>query len=200
VEAEAVWQCLANSIARFNASGDKRTLLQPRNRHYPDGPAAGERAIAHRIAYYLECELRRIGLVEDAGPLCVDCEYNRHGGAAKAVAIESTLKAVVQRARRRKRWKPDEDGRYIFSVAPDIVVHERGHDGRNRLIVEVKKASNPETAEYDALKLELFTASRVDDYGYGYNFGAWVIAEDVCERDERALRIDQKWTYGERAE
>jgi hypothetical protein len=199
-ETETVWECLVTAIERFNASGDQDTLLRPRNRNSPRGPAAGERAIAHRLAYYLERSLRNAHLIEDTGPLCVDCEYNRHGGAAKAVAIESALKSIVLKARGRKRWEPDEDGRYIFSVEPDIVVHERGHDGRNRLIVEIKKASNHETQEYDQLKLELFTTSRKDEYGYGYDVGAWVIAEDTCAPCERKLQIDQKWVGGKRIE
>src|SRR6266487_1791289 len=104
-EAETIWECLVTSIERFNTSGDQETLLRPRNRQSRNGPAAGERAIAHRLAYYLECSLRDAGLIEDAGPLCVDCEYNRHGGAAKAFAVEAALKSIVLKARKRKRWE-----------------------------------------------------------------------------------------------
>jgi len=195
-EAETIWECLVTSIERFNTSSDQDTLLRPRNRRSPRGPAAGERAIAHRLAYYLERALRKAKLIKDKGALVVDCEYNRHGGAAKALATEFELKHIVQEARKKKNWEPDEDGRYIFSIEPDIVVHERGHDRRNRLVIEVKKASNGETPKYDALKLELFTIPRQSDYGYGYSLGAWVIAEDKCEANDRKLRIAQKWKDG----
>src|SRR4029077_4688859 len=119
----------------------------------------------------------------DDGTLVVDCEYNRHGGAAKTLAVESELKSIVEAARKKKNWEPEEDGFYVFSIAPDIVVHERGHDKRNRLVIELKKASNGETPRYDQLKLELFTVSRESDYGYGYSYGAWIIAEDKVRPD-----------------
>ena len=195
-EAEAIWNCLTDAIARFNASGDQDTLLRPSDRASQRGPAAGERAIAHRLAYYMECALRKADFIADKGPLVVDCEYNRHGGAAKTVAVESELKALVEAARKKKRWEPEEDGFYVFSVAPDIVVHERGHDRRNRLVVELKKASNRETPKYDALKLELFTIPRESDYGYGYSFGAWVIAEDRCNPKGRCLHIVARYKNG----
>lgn len=195
-EADAIWDCLNDAVTRFNLSQDRATLLRPRNVKSDRGPAAGERAIAHRLAYYLERAIRRVGLIEDAKPLAVDCEYNRHGGGAKTLAAEFELKGIVQKARKRKRWEPDEDGRYIFGVEPDIVVHERGHDRRNRLVIEIKKASNGETPRYDALKLELFTIRRETEYGYGYSFGAWVIAEDKVHPDKRCLHVAARYKNG----
>src|SRR5206468_10341622 len=134
----------------------------------------------------------------DEVTLIVDCEYTLLGGATKTFAVESELKEIVEAARKKKEWAPEEDGFYVFSIAPDIVVHERGHDRRNRLVVELKKASNRETPRYDALKLELFTIPRESEHGYGYSYGAWIIAEDTCRSHERELRIDQKWADGQR--
>ena len=199
-EWDAIWDCLNDAVKRVNSGLDKKTLLQPADAAKNHGPAAGERAIAHRLACYLECELRRAKLVTDEDSLIVDCEYNRHGDATKTFAVESELKAIVDAARKKKNWEPEEDGFYVFSIAPDIVVHERGHDKRNRLVIELKKASNRETPRYDQLKLELFTVPRQSEYGYGYKYGAWIIAEDTRQPDERELRIDQKWTDGKRIE
>src|SRR5664280_1181499 len=78
-------------------------------------------------------QLRGIGLISDVGPLVVDCEYNRHGGAYKALAVEEKLKSIVMAVRKRLLDDPDEDGFYDFSVAPDIVVHQRTTDVNNLL-------------------------------------------------------------------
>ncbi len=95
--ADVVWQCLENAVKRFNESTDQQSLLGPRNPDDPRGPAASERAISHRLAFYLESELRTLGLITDDGPLAVDCEYNRHGGAVKA----SSSRTRVERHRYR---------------------------------------------------------------------------------------------------
>src|SRR5438445_1382208 len=195
-EAKAVWRSLEAAMERFNTSTDRETLLGPRDPASTRGAAASERAIAHRLAFYLESALRDAGLVTDAGPLVVDCEYNRHGGALKALGVEQKLKGIVEKARNKKWGEPDEDGFYVFSVAPDILVHQRGNDRRNRLVIEIKKATNPETPDYDALKLTLFTRLNQRDEGYGYRFGAWVIAEDKCAPKDRRLRIAAKYEGG----
>jgi hypothetical protein len=195
IEAQAVWGCLERAITRFNESADRDGLLHALDKNKPEGPAASERAIAHRLAFYLESELRDVGLVDDCSPLAVDCEYNRHQGAPKAVAVEKKLKSIVEKARR-KALESEEDGFYVFSVAPDVVVHQRGTDDRNRLVIELKKASNPEIRAYDALKLGLFTDKRDRDEGYGYNYGAWVVAEDKCALDQRKLRIETRYEGG----
>jgi hypothetical protein len=195
-DADRVWRCLEKAISRFNESKDQETLLRPRDLESNRGAAASERAITHRLAFYLESALRDAQILTDAGPLVVDCEYNRHGGALKTLRAEEDLKRIVEKARHKKWDEPDEDGFYVFSVAPDIVVHQRGNDRMNRLVIEVKKATNAETPKYDALKLELFTEPSDSEYGYGYDFGAWVIAEDKCMPADRKLRIAQKWKDG----
>jgi len=140
-EAEAIWKCLEEAVKRFNKSIDQETLLRPRKKNSKRGPAASERAITHRLALYLELVLRERKRVTDKTLLVVDCEYNRHGGALKTLAAEGELSAIVKKARTRQNDELNDDGYYVFSVAPDIVVHERGHDKRNRLIIEVKKAT-----------------------------------------------------------
>jgi len=135
-------------------------------------------------------------LLGDHGPLVVDCEYNRHIGAGKSLeAAEDKVKRIVMEARHRE-LEADDDGFYVFSVAPDIVVHQRRTDVNNLLVVEIKKRSNPETEEYDNLKLELFTKSKQDAKGYGYEFGAWVVAEDECKPEERRLKILAQYQNG----
>jgi hypothetical protein len=190
---QVIWECLVKAVSRFNESGDPHSLLCPRcdkPKTKTDAAAASERAIAHRLAYYLESELRKAGIVGDAGPIVVDCEYNRHLAGAKSLAeeAEDRIKQIVWEARH-KELNKKEDGFYVFSVAPDIVVHQRKSDANNLLVVEVKKRSNPETEEYDYLKLELFTKTKEDERGYGYKFGAWIVAEDELPQTDRKLRI-----------
>jgi len=197
---DTVWHCFLKAVDRFNASGDPQSLLCPRcekPKTKTDDAAASERAIAHRLAFYLESELRRVGLVSDFGPIVVDCEYNRHLSEGKTLATEAQaeIKAIVKKARH-KELEADDEGFYVFSIAPDILVHQRKTDANNLLVVEVKKRSNPETEKYDLLKLELFTKPEADDRGYAYKFGAWVVAEDECDAAERHLKILKQFKDG----
>lgn len=195
-----VWQALVKAVDRFNRSDDRMKLLSPRpkaNNQGVNSKAASERAIAHRLAFYLEDELRGCKIINDIGPLTVDCEYNRHIVEEKTLAAEAErrIKRIVIEARRRS-LTTDDDGFYVFSVAPDIVVHKRLTDAQNFLVIEVKKRSNPETEEYDDLKLKLFTKPKEGENGYGYRYGAWVVAEDKNTHEKRRLRICKRFANG----
>jgi len=195
-----VWECFLKAVDRFNASGDPQSLLCPRSENpktKTDKAAASERAIAHRLAFYLESELREVGMVGDFGPISVDCEYNRHlmDGKALATGVQERVWGIVKKARHAE-LEADDDGFYVFSIAPDILVHQRKTDANNLLVIEVKKRSNPETEEYDLLKLELFTKSKADKMGYAYKFGAWVVAEDEWQPEDRRLRIVKQFENG----
>ena len=198
------WQCLDKAIDRFNNSTDCESLLCPRSENgttNAERSAASERAITHRLAYFLECELRSVGLVSDCGPIVVDCEYNRHISDEKLVAAIAALEIweIVKKARR-KELEANNDGDYVFCVAPDIVVHQRRTDINNLLVIEAKKRSNPEAGLYDCLKLELFTASKNGEKGYGYRLGARVVAEDEFEPEKRCLVIDARYEDGRSVE
>jgi hypothetical protein len=102
-----------------------------------------ERSITHKLAEYLQQEFPQMD---------VDCEYNRHGRETK----------IIQVPRDNVNWD-DTEARTVF---PDIIIHKRGIDESNLLVVEVKKSSNPQTREFDRIKLMAFTA-----YPYNYQFG-----------------------------
>jgi len=198
--ANIAWICLERALARFNESQDREGLLRPRcanPKTVSESAAAGERAITHRLAVYLELELRCKELVGKCSPIAVDCEYNRHESEHKSHAADAEDRIFdIVREARKNYLLPDDYGYYVFSVQPDIVVHQRGIDDDNLLVIEVKKRSNPETPEYDALKLELFTTPKNGDRGYGYHFGAWVIAEDIGDLGDRFLRIESRFAGG----
>lgn len=199
---EIVWDCLEKAVERFNRSADRDGLLCGEDSvggGYSLRNVAGERTITHRLAVYLEGELRKKGVVHDDGPLVVDCEYNRHGNDPKSFSTEAQYEVwrIVHTARATS-LSENEDGFYVFSIAPDIVVHQRRTDANNLLVVEVKRASNRESPEYDELKLKLFTHERRDERGYGYRYGAWVVVSDnIPTSQDWKMRIEKRFRDGQ---
>lgn len=94
---------------------------------------ASERSMTHRLALHLT------PLFPDFD---VDCEYNRDGFDVKRLALH-------------ERPVQDDDTEAV-TVFPDIVVHRRGHNDANLLVIEVKKARSAVNADYDMLKLKAF--------------------------------------------
>jgi len=192
---EALRTCLLSAVAAFNDSHDCKSLLAPRKntagqvatQGQSGWGAASERAIAHRLAYYLERELRRKSIVRDDARITVDCEYNRHLDGSKEHRIPRDLVRIVEKAKRTVTRATDDENYYVFSIAPDIVVHRRGTDKYNLLVVEVKKTTNRECEKYDQLKLECFTGTGA--HGYAYKVGAAVTALDDVPPAQRQLEV-----------
>jgi hypothetical protein len=98
---------------------------------------AGERTVCARLAMYLQ------DVFPDAH---VDVEYNRHEAATKR--LENIGRCGSSAAR----------------VYPDIIVHRRGNDDGNLLVIEAKLSTNGTSRDCDRAKLEGF----VEEYGYRY--------------------------------
>jgi hypothetical protein len=96
-----------------------------------------ERSISHKLAEYLQ------QLFPDYH---VDCEYNRHG-----IGIKRLPRICQNEAHER--------------VHPDIVVHLRGIDDFNMLVIEIKPTITLDVC--DKTKLGLFT-NKTGLYGYRY--------------------------------
>ncbi|WP_144435410.1 hypothetical protein [Roseovarius atlanticus] len=80
----------------------------------------------------------------------VDIEYNRKGPGLDPKDIEM----------------PDENGELTtHRVFPDIIIHERGHNLRNFLVVEVKKSTNAVGDEHDLAKLQALCRQLRYQYG-----------------------------------
>ena len=47
-------------------------------------------------------------------------------------------------------------------IYPDVIVHQRGHDGKNRLVIQIKKSTNGEIRKYD----EAVIRAMKQDFGY----------------------------------
>ena len=109
---------------------------------------ASERSIAARLAIYLQ---------EDFVGYDVDVEYNRAGTEIKR------LMAVVCRC---PRDRIETEGQRVL---PDVIVHRRGDNKSNLLVIEVKKSSDPRGTGCDHERLEAFRAE------LRYKFGALVV-------------------------
>ena len=109
---------------------------------------ASERSIAARLAMYLQ---------EDFVGYDVDVEYNR------ARAKIKRLMAVVGCC---PRDRIETEGQRVL---PDVIVHRRGDNKSNLLVIEVKKSSDPRGTDCDHERLEAFRAE------LRYKFGALVV-------------------------
>ncbi len=100
---------------------------------------ASERSITHKLAEALQ------EVFEVLPDMHVDCEYNRHGPLVKKILVY-----------RGERIGPDDlDAKTVY---PDIVIHTRGNDSNNVLVIEVKKRTNSRRAsDSDRTKLKALT-------------------------------------------
>ena len=126
-----------------------------------------ERSITHKLAEHLQHQFEC---------LKVDCEYNRHQERRKTLLLP-----------------PEEiqtDCLDAKTVYPDIVIHRRGDDGCNRLVIEVKKSSRPGVSR-DRKKLCAFTKL---EYGYNYNMGLLLVFDvrKNCLRSAECFRQGKK--------
>ena len=127
-----------------------------------------ERCIAARLAMYLSKEFEQHD---------VDVEYNRAGDVAKRL---HGLPDECYRRRNRQIEAP--------VAVPDIIVHHRGFDGPNLLVIEMKKTSNPAGMDCDRLRLHAFRGQ------LGYSFGA-LLECDTGSHNEPAIRVSD-WLAG----
>ena len=107
-----------------------------------------ERSMCHRLAMHLAHEMRSYD---------VDCEYNRDGFDIKRLRLTS-------------RGTTDNDQEAV-TVFPDIIVHRRGENEHNLLVIEMKKASGRfgQDYDYDIEKLRAFRRE------LGYTFAVHVV-------------------------
>ena len=121
-----------------------------------------ERCIAARLAMYLR---------EYFADHDVDVEYNRHGDDTKHLH-DLVDKNDCPRNR--------EEGQ---TVLPDVIVHRRGVDHSNLLIIEMKKSRHRRGIERDCRRIQAFRAE------LRYEFGALV----VCETGDHPSITVAKW-------
>jgi hypothetical protein len=191
---------LRHSIDRFNNSIDRETLLcstDPElDRQVSKFRVAHEQAITHRLAFYLECNLRRAEIIQDKSPIVLDCEYNQHLFDKKKLRVLIKDAGAFLRANRAPIPVEGRTDLVEFEVRPDVVVHRRGIDGpTNIMLLEIKRWTNPDR-QHDELKLRLFTETGENQFGY--QLGAAVYARNDRAPEKRVLEIGCGFTGGER--
>ncbi|GHA71937.1 hypothetical protein GCM10009007_11080 [Formosimonas limnophila] len=95
---------------------------------------SSERSLTHQLAIHLAKYFPNHH---------VDCEYNRNGCDPKMLRLPVCSNV-------------SSDALDAKTVFPDIVVHDRGNNDNNLLVIEVKKASSSESPEHDKDKLRAF--------------------------------------------
>jgi len=129
-----------------------------------------ERAITHKLAEYLQQRFPEYN---------VDCEYNRNleQGARHPKTIlmlkEQSVRKLKEIAGQTEATliNSEEDFKEVTAY-PDIIVHRRGVNSRNLLIIEVKKSNSRIDIDYDRMKLSAFTDPMQD---YNFNLGVLVV-------------------------
>lgn len=94
---------------------------------------ASERSLSHRLAVHM---------IDRFPDYEIDCEYNRDGFDVKKLTLAG-----------RDVYDTELDAVTVF---PDIIVHKRGSQNNNLLVIEIKKASSLVSPDYDIEKLNAF--------------------------------------------
>lgn len=128
-----------------------------------------ERTITHKIAEYLQPLFHEWN---------VDLEYNRDGHNTKRVNLNQV---------------PDASWDAGSNVFPDIIVHHRGNNENNLLIIEAKKRHQFNSAidKHDRRKIQAFST------GLDYLCGAALnlrIGDGEGERIELHFFTDEEWS------
>ena len=108
---------------------------------------AAERSVMFRFAYYMQRLIETEAEYEELRSYNVDCEYNRNIYDIKRL--------------------PSFPG----GVVPDTIIHKRGSNDNNLLVIEIKPWWNKER-DKDCKKLKEFTSP---DGTYRYLFGLWLL-------------------------
>lgn len=131
-----------------------------------------ERTISHKLAEYLQKYFQDYN---------VDCEYNRMLQNEKYDTKRLHLDNDIQEIR------PDDDkGKTVF---PDIVIHKRGVNDDNLLVVEMKKKDNclNDAKQFDFKKLKAFTAQLKYKLGIYLEFDKDKVSELKCFKEGEEL-------------
>jgi hypothetical protein len=121
-----------------------------------------ERCIAFRLSMYLQAAFPEYS---------VDAEYNRKGEHPKTLRL------------------PEQCANYLNNngdplVVPDIIVHRRGAEGPNILVIEVKKTTNRTPRDCDHMRIHAFREQ------LGYTAAALVECETRPRRQPAATIVE----------
>lgn len=143
-----------------------------------------ERSIAHRLAIYLESTFGK--------EYHVDCEYNKnieHNSGCRKIEI---LKSRWNELNNFYNYEMDEEMLIEKIVVPDIIIHRRGTNKSNIVVIEIKKSSSRVNIEYDYEKLKAYTCKGGLTYKYGVFINFKVNKEKYIEPDIRFFMKGEK--------
>lgn len=131
--------------------------------------SVNERTITHKLAEYLQ---------EHFPEFNVDCEYNRYENYTKRIRNKQDRSKIITNLNNIELAKLIWENKEADTIYPDIIVHIRGTQESNILIIEVKKSSNPDTGESDKEKIE-----ELMNRPYNYKFGLFLRIDLDGEND-----------------
>ena len=99
----------------------------------------------------------------------VDCEYNRYLGYRKRIRNERDRDINISNLSYDKLAKLIWENREADTLYPDIIIHQRGIQENNLLVIEVKKSSNPDDGEFDKKKIK-----ELMQQPFNYKFGLFL--------------------------
>ncbi len=161
-DVETVRGFIVQAISRFITS-DKILLDLPNTPSNIDSKLH-EVCISHKLAIHLENILREQFLIPEG--VAIDIEYNRHGGDVKSDSARNNIR-------------------------PDILIHSRGNDDQNLLVIELKKDTNlgirNSHLNDDITRIKEMCKQNGD---YRYLFGFVLVAEPTTIRMEYSFTED----------
>ncbi|ELP1878800.1 hypothetical protein QU233_004325 [Vibrio vulnificus] len=116
---------------------------------------ANERSLTHRRGMYLQAQFEHYD---------VDCEFNRDGHDPKELYIGTEETDVY-----------DDNA---MTVYPDIIVHRRGSNDDNLLVIEFKKSSSRVSNSKDMTKLHAYKRDLHYRYALFVELGTDIKASD----------------------
>ncbi len=129
-----------------------------------------ERTITHKLAEYLQQHFPEFN---------VDCEYNRF----EHNRIDDLVKRL-ELPRDKVNWdKVNWDDTEAKTVFPDILVHKRGKQEYNLLVIEVKKKSKLNTGNLDRNNFDINKLRALTEVPYNYKFGLFLRIDLDGEND-----------------
>ncbi|MHA1828010.1 MAG: hypothetical protein ACTSX6_05100 [Candidatus Heimdallarchaeaceae archaeon] len=118
------------------------------------GNDLNERTLSHKLAEYLQKHFSDFN---------VDCEYNRMKGKnADNEYITKTLNLKEEEVN-----NSDTTGKTVY---PDIIIHKRGDNKDNFLVIEIKKNKNNNNKSFDFNKLKAYTRELEYEFGIYLEF------------------------------
>ena len=124
-----------------------------------------EQDISHRIAYYFENLLNNYSWYKKSS-FNVDVEYNKNFDDLKRVYSNCDDCGNARCYINQSSYYIDN---YQSPCKPDIILHERGSNDNNILVIEIKKCNNE--CKDDFAKLSAFTCNTSD---YKYKIGIYI--------------------------